>query len=165
MQSNSLYTLDVFLISGSIRNKFAKKASGIIRTIEIKGNQTLEQLHDIIFESFDREEEHLYMFKFGKGPRDPNGKRYELKDIYDDPVFDRDTSSGDVAKTTLDSLHIEVGQAFGYCFDFGDEWWHQINVVAIGDSASRGKYPKITKRIGESPPQYDDWDEEDEDDE
>jgi len=27
---------------------------------------------------------------------------------------------------------------------------------------SRGKFPKIVKRVGESPPQYVDWDEEDE---
>ena len=61
MQSNRLYTLDVFIISGLLRNKFTKKTSGISRTIEIKGNQTLEQIHDITFQAFDREKEHLYM--------------------------------------------------------------------------------------------------------
>jgi hypothetical protein len=28
--------------------------------------------------------------------------------------------------------------------------------------SGRGKFPKIIKRVGESPPQYVDWDEEDE---
>jgi len=50
--------------------------------------------------------------------------------------------------------------AFGYWFDFGDDWWHQINVVATEDAAPRGKYPKVTKRVGKSPPQYVGWDEE-----
>lgn len=45
-------------------------------------------------------------------------------------------------------------------FDFGDDWWHQINVVKIEDAAPRGRYPKVTKRVGESPPQYVDGDEE-----
>jgi hypothetical protein len=37
-----------------------------------------------------------------------------------------------------------------------------MNVVAIDETAGRGKFPKVIKRIGESPPQYVDWDEEDE---
>ena len=44
--------------------------------------------------------------------------------------------------------------SFGYWFDFGDDWWHQINVEAIGDEAPRGKLPRVTKRVGKSPPQY-----------
>ena len=48
-----------------------------------------------------------------------------------------------------------------YWFDFGDDWWHQINVLAIDDKVPKGKYPKVVKRIGKSPPQYVDWDEED----
>jgi Plasmid pRiA4b ORF-3-like protein len=42
----------------------------------------------------------------------------------------------------------------GYWFDFGDDWWHQINVAAIDDKVPRGKYPKVVKRVGKSPPQY-----------
>jgi hypothetical protein len=38
-----------------------------------------------------------------------------------------------VDQTTLDSLGLEVGRSFGYWFDFGDDWWHQINVEAIED--------------------------------
>jgi hypothetical protein len=38
--------------------------------------------------------------------------------------------------------------------EFGDDWWHQINVEAIEDKAPSGKFPKVTKRVGKSPPQY-----------
>jgi hypothetical protein len=31
---------------------------------------------------------------------------------------------------------------------------HQINVVKIEEAAARGKYPKVTNRVGKSPPQY-----------
>ena len=40
-------------------------------------------------------------------------------------------------QTTLDSLGLEVGRTFGYWFDFGDDWWHQINVEAIDDEVPR----------------------------
>ena len=49
---------------------------------------------------------------------------------------------------------MKVGQSFGYWFDFGDDWWHQINVLEIDDTVPEGKYPKVTKRVGKSPPQY-----------
>ncbi len=47
------------------------------RTLEIRGNQTLEELHKIIYKAFDRFDEHLYEFQVGgKGPHDPKSKKY-----------------------------------------------------------------------------------------
>jgi len=77
----------------------------------------------------------------------------------DDPFGD-ENPAGDVTRTTIGSLGLKLGDAFGYWFDFGDDWWHQINVVAVEDEAPRGKYPKVIRRVGESPPQYVDWDKE-----
>jgi hypothetical protein len=48
---------------------------------------------------------------------------------------------------------LKVDQAFGYWFDFGDSWWHQINVVAIDDMVPKGKFPKVVRHVGKSPPQ------------
>src|SRR5436190_14742791 len=73
-----LYTLEVFLLSGQITDKFAKKNPVVSRTIQIRGDQTLEDLHDAIFNAFDRWENHMYEFTFGKGPNDPKAKRYVL---------------------------------------------------------------------------------------
>jgi hypothetical protein len=33
-------------------------------------------------------------------------------------------------------------------------WWHQINVEAIEDAVPGGKFPRATKWVGKSPPQY-----------
>ena len=41
-----------------------------------------------------------------------------------------------------------MDDAFFYWFDFGDDWWHQIDVRAIRDEVPPGKYPKITARTG-----------------
>ncbi len=49
-------------------------------------------------------------------------------------------------------------ESFGYWFDFGDDWWHQIDVVESVAPAPKGKYPKITNRVGASPPQYAEFD-------
>jgi hypothetical protein len=34
-------------------------------------------------------------------------------------------------------------------------------VLATHDDVPRGRYPKVTTKTGDSPPQYIDWDEED----
>ena len=159
-KDDRLYTLDVFIIGGQITEQFAEKNPEVSRTIQIRGDQTLEYLHYAIFDAFDRFDEHMYEFQFGKGPHDPKGDRYVLRFALEGP-FPPERVAGVVSETTIGSLYLEVDQAFGYWFDFGDDWWHQINVVAIDDKAPRGKYPKVTKRVGASPPQYPDWDDDD----
>ena len=62
-------------------------------------------------------------------------------------------------QTTIAGLGLAVGDRFGYWFDFGDDWWHQINVEGVEDKVPRGKFPKVTKKVGKSPPQYSDEDE------
>jgi len=151
-----IYTLEVFIIGGPISEEFLERNREISRTIEIRGDQTLEDLHHAIFKAFDRFDEHMYEFQFGKGPNDPTGKRYVLPHAVD--LQERHVA-GNVAETTIAALGLKVGQAFGYWFDFGDDWWHQINVTAIDDKGSKGKYPKVVKRVGKSPPQYMDEDE------
>jgi hypothetical protein len=155
----ALYVLDVFIRSGPITEAFVKKNPVISRTLELKGNHTLADLHDLIFKAFDREEEHLYEFQVGgRGPYDPNARRYGLISSGPEPFLDEDELTGDVSQTTLASLGLAKDDIFGYWFDFGDDWWHQINVIDIIDPAPQGKYPRISKREGKSPPQYPDRD-------
>lgn len=156
-----LFTLDVFISSGPMTEEFAETNTVISRTIQIRGDQTLEKLHEAIFDAFDREEEHMYEFQVGgKGPMDPEARNYVLPMAMDD-LFGDQNPAGSVTKATIGSLGLKLDEAFSYWFDFGDDWWHQINVVSIEDKAPRGKYPKVTKPVGKSPPQYIDWDDED----
>ena len=143
--------------------KFAGKNQVVSRAIQIRGDQTLEDLHGAIFDAFGREDEHMYEFQIGgKGPMDAKARRYVLPGAFENHIPGHRRPAGSVSWTTIDSLGLKVGEAFAYWFDFGDDWWHQINVVTIEDETPRGKYPKLAKRVGKSPPQYIDWDEEDE---
>jgi Plasmid pRiA4b ORF-3-like protein len=154
-----LYTLEVFLFNGPITEEFAKKNPVVSRTIQMRGDQTLEDLHQAIFDAFGRWDEHLYEFQFGKGPMDPKARRYVLPNAFEDQSSEDNPPAGRVDTTTLDALGLKVGDRFGYWFDFGDDWWHQINVEGIGDKMPRGKFPKVTKRVGKNPPQYAEEDE------
>ena len=145
----AIYQLEAFIIGGPIREEFSLENPEIVRFIELQGKNTLADLHAILFKAFDREDEHMYEFQLGGlGPNDPNAQCYGV--------------SGDkgveTAKTAIATLGLSVNDSFGYWFDFGDDWWHQVNVIAIEEKGSKGKYPKITGRVGASPPQYADFD-------
>lgn len=159
-----LYTLDVFVTGAPVTEAFQEANPVLRRTIEIRGDQTLEQLHEAIFAAFDRWEQHMYEFQFGEGPHDPEGDRYGIRLPFELPLDPSDTRkpAGDAAETTMDSLGLGVGRSFGYWFDFGDDWYHQINVTAIGEATPRVRYPRVTARVGDSPPQYMEDEEDDE---
>jgi hypothetical protein len=157
---NTLYTMDVILIEGPVSEKFVKRNPSVIRTIEIQGNQTLRDLHNIIFDSFNRTDPHMYEFQVGgKGPNDPNARIYALPEMFHE-MEENSKPNGEVSKTTIAALKLSADEAFGYWFDFGDDWWHQVNVTKIEkDKILNRKYPKIINRIGDSPPQYQDFEE------
>jgi hypothetical protein len=158
-EKGGLFTLEVVIFSGPMMENFVEENPVISRTIQIRGDQTLAQLHKAIFKAFDRWEEHLYEFQVGgKGPRDRKAKRYGLAEIEEGSIFG-DSLIGDVKKTTIGSLGLKKDDRFGYWFDFGDDWWHQINVAAIENAVPQGTYPKLIKRQGQSPPQYPDMEE------
>jgi hypothetical protein len=51
-------------------------------------------------------------------------------------------------------LGLSVERVFGYWFDFGDDWFHQIQVDKIEKAIPTVTYPRVTRRVGKSPPQY-----------
>jgi hypothetical protein len=143
----NLYVVSVFLRGGPISEKFAHKV--VQRVIEIRGDQTLEQLHRAIFEAFDRWDEHMYQFQFGKRPHDPKGPNYGIPG----PGSEKE---GDARTTKLEDLNLKPDRVFGYWFDFGDDWFHQVEVERIEQAIPTVTYPRVIKRVGKSPPQYPD---------
>ncbi len=121
--------------------------SEVYSDILIREDQTFEDLHAVIFEAFNREDEHLYCFDVG-------GTRIFSHDygVEDDEL--------DAAKTKLKNMDFEVGDGFDYLFDFGDEWWHDIELLEITPVESDVEYPLILSTHGEIPAQYENDEEE-----
>ena len=158
-----IYTLDVWLLYPGTKRFALSNPSSAKRTIQIRGDQTLEQLSMAINAAFDRDDDHMYEFQMGKTPRDRRGLRYEME------MADRygNETVGTVEETTIEEIGLRPRRLFGYLFDFGDSWEHQIRVEKIEDGPGEGVYPRVIKRVGESPPQYpgeeDEYEDEDED--
>ena len=143
----NLYVVSVYLVNGPMSKKFANKE--ICRAIEIRGDQTLEQLHYAIFKAYDRWDQHLYEFQFGKRPFDPDGPNYSAPD-----PPPRKKGCGNARTAKLDDLELKPECVFGYWFDFGDDWYHQIRVERIEEVTPTVTYPRVIRRVGKSPPQY-----------
>jgi pRiA4b ORF-3-like protein/LexA DNA binding domain-containing protein len=143
----NLYVVAVYLSNPSSK-KFAKK--GICRVIEIRGDQTLDQLHEAIFKAFDRWDEHLYQFQFGQRPFDPCGPKFGVPG----PEWQRDRNEGDACTTKLDELVLKPNAVFGYWFDFGESWYHSVWVERVERAIPTVTYPRVIRRVGKSPPQY-----------
>ena len=149
-----LYTLEVFLLSGPIAEKFARKNPVISRTIQIRGDQTLEDLHQAIFDAFDRWDEHMYEFQFGKGPMDPKAPRYVLPGAFETDRGEKNPPAGRVDQTRIDSLGLEVGPELRLLVRLRRRLVAPDQRRGHRGRGSRGKFPKVTKRVGKSPPQY-----------
>lgn len=123
--SDTYYTFKVSLLS-------ARRQWG---TVSLRGDRTLSDLHGTICLAFGRRDELIYSFYFPKaetGGYMPGlyPKEYTSRVMLEQPdPFSRDQPS-DASTTTLDSLHLLVGQTFEYLFDFGESSLHEIRVTA-----------------------------------
>jgi len=168
--ADQLFTLRATMIAGNATDEFIEENPVVSRTIEIKGSQTLKTLHYAIFESVEFEDEHLYQFEIGgKKPFSKNATVYALQPPVGSMgglgavMFGEMKKEKGVTQTKISSLGLKPKQKFFYWFDFGDDWWWEIVVLSIGDEVTKGKYPRVIERVGENPPQYVDWDAEEED--
>jgi len=119
----------------------------IWRIIDIKGNQMLSSLHKAIFKAFDRFEEHQYSFFLSNKP-------YDMESAYHSQGQDADETGKLATRIRIDSIALYGGPKFLYLFDYGDEWWHEVDLLSITERVTRASYPKVVKKQGKSPPQY-----------
>ncbi|MDR3362408.1 MAG: plasmid pRiA4b ORF-3 family protein [Desulfovibrio sp.] len=158
-KNENIYRFNVALINGPVTPEFLQKnPEAPSRTIDIKGNQKLSQLHDAIFKAYDRYDHHLYEFQIGgKRPADRKAVCYGLPTP--DDFFEDDGKTLNAGRTSIASLQLKKRQKFFYWFDFGDDWWHSVTLLSITpqEAGDRKRYPRIVAKQGDSPPQYAEW--------
>jgi hypothetical protein len=143
----NLYVVSTFLVGGPTGPKFDNKV--IQRVIEIRGDQTLEQLHQAMFQAYDRQDQRPYEFQLGKRSFDPDGPNFR------GPASPRGRKgTKDASETKLDHLDLKPGRVFGYWFDFDANWYHHVQVERIERAIPTVTYPRLNKGVGKSPPQH-----------
>ena len=133
----------------------------IWRTIDIRGDQTLDNLHEAIQIAFNWDNDHLYSFFL-------SGRYWDKKTEYVSEWNINNTGinmqSGlkpqNTDKTTISSLGLTQGATISYIFDYGDSWKHKIKLINIIEQKTGARYPRTVERYGEAPKQYPDYNEE-----
>jgi hypothetical protein len=134
-------------------------AKRIWRRIEMRGDQTLDDLHEAIQQAFRWDNDHLYAFFL-------SGKAWDERSAYESPLSEEGRPA---SRYRLENLPLKAGQQFLYLFDFGDELRHLVKLEAIVPNGVNPtqvqSYPVITELHGEVPPQYGYYDEDEDEDE
>ncbi len=139
----------------------------IYRNIEMFENQTLADLHEAIFDAFDRYEEHLYSFFLTRKATKSTGTIYDSPEYTHPMAIQQDPGIGfkkqyNAEKSSVNKLGLKEKDKVYYLFDFGDDWWHEVTLLKITEALDSNEYPNIVKIVGESPPQYSDYEEDEE---
>ena len=121
---------------------------GVHRTIAIRDDLTLVDLHYALQSAFGWDDDHLYAFWL-------DGAFWATDcDPYLHPLYG---ASGErvckSAYTPLVELGLDVGGKIAYVFDFASEW--RVGLTLQRAVAARGKDPaRVLESVGQAPPQY-----------
>jgi len=153
-----LYILEGYLHCGPINNKICNKR--IARTIECRADNTLEDVHRAFFMAFDRQEDRPYEFNIGGRKRfDVANKNHGLPEFLKqrNKAFKQNLKSydSDAREVKLADLGLVLRQPFGYSFDFDVDWYHFVCLEKIETAIPSVVYPRLRRRVGPSPPQFD----------
>ena len=117
----------------------------VVRTIAMREDQTLEQLHEALRLAFGWADPHLYSFWAGGNHWDSEAPEYTA------PFEIEEGKSS--ARTPMIELALKKGSKLAYLFAFGDEWRLDLEVVDRW-TADDGSYPMLVEAEGVPTPQY-----------
>lgn len=120
--------------------------TSVYRVLKISGNKTLDELCQVILDSFNFTDEHLYEFCM-------DNKMYSRNSYQSDPEGRQPST-----KIKIGQIGLREKQKFSLHYDFGDDWMFTINVQNIQEDTGAAE-PYIVKGKG-SIEQYQDWDDE-----
>ncbi len=124
----------------------------IYRVVEVHGENTWEELHDTIFNAFDRFDPHLFSFFFPEKPTSSQQKRWDAPEV---GCPENGGGPDDAACVRIADVPLEKGKIFYYLFDYGDCWWHKIRVESVEKTTlDTSEFPRLIKCVGKSPEQY-----------
>jgi Plasmid pRiA4b ORF-3-like protein len=135
-------------------------ARQIWREIELRADQTLADLGELIPLTFSFYDDHLWSF-FLSGKAWDRASEFAL-------MPDPGLLAG-ARQRGADRLRVRdapAGREFLFLFDYGDEWHFGVKLARTGEIEPGTRYPRVVASKGEAPPQYpevedeDDWDEE-----
>ena len=118
--------------------------------IEIEDSSTTEDLHYVIQQAVEFDDDHLYEFYIANSHRSNNRdiiSTYENADII----------------VLANCFPLIKGKKLFYLFDYGDNWVFQVSQSRKAPFVAKSgiKYPRLVSETGERPAQYPNWEADD----
>lgn len=129
------------------------------RELALISSQSLSTLARAIVDSFGFDFDHCYGFYDNfKNPYD-SSEMYELfTDIGEEPT----EGAFGVTHIKIPKAFNKIGKKLRFLFDYGDNWQFTVELIDVKQTVSNYRYPKVLKKVGLSPEQYPEIEEEDE---
>ena len=132
-------------------------APTILREIEIASDKTLVDLAQAIVRAFDFQFDHAFGFYARLTGREVLRAQPKYEVFAD---MGERTDSGSVKRTRVAEAFPAVGHTMLFLFDYGDDWRFVVEVIGRGEREPKVRYPRVLRKVGRSPVQYPDWDDE-----
>lgn len=123
--------------------------SNIWRKIALSGEDSLDDLHLAIQDTFEFNADHLYAFFMDN--RVWSEYRFEAPEAFEFSDSEREISAAEVR---IGDLNLIVNQHILYLFDFGDQWEFDVHLLEVRKDEPLLRRSKILEVHGESPEQY-----------
>lgn len=131
----------------------------VYRDIEIKSNQTFEDLHKTIQKSINFDGSQLASF-YMSDDNWTKGQEITLMDMTDGEEDDDERGGNHkpapitMKQAKLANYILDPHQKIYYVFDFMAMWTFYVELIKIIPSPENGDYPQVVKSIHEAPKQY-----------
>lgn len=111
----------------------------IARRVLVPATLSFLELHDVIQAAMGWTDTHLFEFRVGARTISmPDGEPGHAPDEWD------------ASQHSLAEVPLKPGDRFSYLYDFGDDWWHTIEMVHSVDHVDR---PELLAGTGACPPE------------
>ncbi|WP_374238946.1 hypothetical protein [Thiocapsa sp. N5-Cardenillas] len=131
-----------------VTGRWAEKDWGA--TVALDAASTLADVHGVIQQAVEFDNDHLYGFFVARTPRSRDRVRYDGEDDYG-------RADDTLVTTTLESLFpLPKDRRLFYLFDYGDSWIFEISRTRKKpfEAASDEDYPCLISEHGDKPQQY-----------
>jgi hypothetical protein len=117
------------------------------RTIETQTDTTLDELHGIIQDVVNFDDDHMYLFFLGPRWNKQTSETGTAARLEDPVLYSQ--------LTLADIFPLEKRIKLFYLFDLGDRWYFEIACRSVFKPiAKRCKYPRVVAKVGRNPKQY-----------
>ena len=122
-----------------LRVEIQHVAPPIWRQLLVYGSTSLHGLHEMIQAAFGWENSHLYEFRLGR-------RRFHSP-------YEEQPRGSAATDAILMELPLKPGSTLAYTYDFGDDWHHEIRVLAVRSHEPGAVYPICLDGARACPPE------------